>query len=86
MGSRIAQQGAAYSAGCSVLSRVQHSSVGRVQRSSVGRVQRRSVGSALACCMADPSLNLGLAPQGGFFPLSEQAVKIWREASINGDG
>jgi len=66
---------------------VQHSSVGRVQRSSVGgRVQRRSVGSALACCMADPSLHLGLAPQGGFFPLSEQAVKKWREASINGDG
>jgi hypothetical protein len=33
----------------------------RVQRSSV-RVQRSSVDSALACCKADPSSNLGSAP------------------------
>jgi hypothetical protein len=30
------------------------------------RVQRGLVGSALACCKAGPSSNLGSAPQGGF--------------------
>ncbi len=46
---------------CSV--RVQRCSV-RVQRCSV-RVQRCSVSSALACCKAGPSSNLGSAPHGG---------------------
>jgi hypothetical protein len=36
----------------------------RVQCGSV-RVQCGSVGSALACCKAGPSSNLGSAPQGG---------------------
>ncbi len=44
--------------------RVQRSSV-RVQRSSF-RVHRSSVGSALGCCMACPSSNLGSAPQEVF--------------------
>ncbi len=40
----------------------------RVQRSSE-RVQRSLEGSALACCKADATSNLGLAPH--------EAVKIW---------
>ncbi len=40
-------------------------------------VKRSSVGSALACCKAGLSSNLGSAPQGG------AAVKIWRRASAN---
>ncbi len=45
----------------------------RVQRDSV-RVQRGSVGSALACCKAGPSSNLG-SPPWEFYPLSEGAMK-----------
>ncbi len=50
------------------------------------RVQRGSVGSALACSKAGPSSNLGLAPRGGFSPLSTSAMRKWREALANGDG
>ncbi len=33
-----------------------------------------ATGRALACCMAGPSSNLGLAPQGGF-PTEPTAMK-----------
>jgi hypothetical protein len=47
-------------------------------------MQRSSVGSALACCKAGPSSNLGSTPQGGFSPLSTSAMRNRREASANG--
>ncbi len=66
--------------------RVQRSSA-RVQRSSVGvqrssrSVQRGLVGSALVCCIAGLSSNLGWD-----YPSEQQAMKKWREASANRDG
>ncbi len=36
----------------------------KVSAALLSRVQRSSVGSALACCKAGPSSNLGSAPQG----------------------
>ncbi len=48
--------------------------------------RRGSVDSTSACYKAGPSLILGSAPQGGFFPLRLQAMKRCRESSGNGGG
>ncbi len=68
------------SAGCSAAQKGA-AQLSRVQRNS-GRVKRSSVGSALACCKAGPSSNLGSAPQGGS-ATEPAAMEIWRRASAN---
>ena len=48
------------------------------------RVRRSSIISASVCCKADPSSNLGSAPQGGPFALSDgdEDIEEWASANV----